>query len=225
MAAPTLVQSKFGGVDGGQSATCTFDTNTTTGNLIVVQAFCVDHSLASVTPTDTGSRTYTIRGSGGGTNSLYVAAWTAPVTSGGATTITVNMDPFGGQTIWIFAREVSGHDTDTPHEQTVVTGGTSDVWTVDLADTTAAETMILAAFCPPFGYSDATPAANWTQDLESTTDPKGIGIYRAVTSAGAYDPTVTHSDSRAYYGIATVIKAAAEGGASVMPRMTLLGVG
>lgn len=160
----------------------------------------------------------------------HLSIWTVVATSALATTVTVARG--AGAKVYAFTIfEVTGPAASSPIEDHNKIGyGQGTSASVDMANTTAAETVVIGAVRTN-DSSTLTPAANWTElweleDLGAANELYGGGsiIYRQATSAGqAYDPTWSLGTSRDWGAVGLIVKAASA--ASSPASLATLGVG
>lgn len=197
MAAPSIVQSIDARVASGDLSVA-FGSNVSPGNLIVVLACQYNGDVAFGSCSDTLSNTYTSRLNYVST-SIYcgVAIFTAPISSGGACTVTLSTSGMNSDAYYFCILEVSGADA-SPLDQCNYTLNTwTNALAADLDSTTFAEDLILAII-----YVAGTSAMTWTPDsgyseVQSNISnaPGAIVISRATSSIGNYDPGATASRS------------------------------
>lgn len=226
---PAFVQNKGSsvviGCCGSLTASATFDSNTTSGNLIIATAaatFNDSYSTASIA--DTANNNWTLATTTqldvGEFPVIYI--WYAKNILGGADTISVTWTSEGGeQDHQLFVSEYSGIDTSSPlNEKNSVFDGNfpvSSFSTGNIVTTNANDLLYSFLFFTPLsGTSIPSTSANWTL-LNTQNDNSHIQMddaYRIVSLINTYSNTF--SGVNANYGQAYILsfKAASGGGTS-----------
>jgi len=216
--APTIVQSKICG-PGDFLASCAFNSNVTSGNLLLFFWGNRNTAMPHTTPTDSISSTYTSAVSCGVT-AINMELWYAVAGSSAANTISFTS---GDSTVFI--AEISGQDGSDPIGVTACNhNATGTSYTIDLATTEFSHSIVFGAFKMTNVASTLTEGGSFTLAHESESGDGGSMIYQSTTSTGDYDPTWTNGTSNTKTGVAAEIKGQAAAGGSV-PKMMLLGVG
>lgn len=231
--AATRVQTKSGNA-GSYTESCaiTWDSNTTTGNTIIV-IIGVDQSDKDViSVTDSQSNTYTRihTGAGSSNGAEYFMYYAYNITGGTTPTVTVNITAGNSQDIVVLAREYSGLTTTDPLDVNTFTSEGSYLQTHTSGTTGSTTTtnqlvvmgMVADAKTPTYsagsGYSNLSSQGGF--DLYLSVAIQDKDITSTGTQSGSFSTT---SFTKGSVGIATLKEASAP--TSGPSRLTLLGVG
>jgi len=216
MALPQVIANSAMRDSSGSGGTCTAVFSVTANDLILVFAAAWETSFTAIAPTDTQSNTYT-RQAGVNTGSRRNAVYTAVAQSTGSVTVSfvlTNSNSLACQFVQVRGQADSFvHLTGTAGPD--VTPATSR--TIDLADTTVADTLVIGAFTTNNNFGEFTAGSGWTELDEVLNDPGIVAVYQAAATAGTYDPTGTVTNSTNYSAVGIAIIGAAASGASIVP--------
>jgi len=231
--AATRVQTKSGNA-GAYTESCaiTLDSNTTTGNTIIVIIGVDQSSKDVISVTDSQSNTYTRINTGAGSSNgaEYFMYYAYNITGGTTPTITVNITAGSFQDIVVLAREYSGLTTTDPLDKNTVTSESSYLQTHTSGSTTTTAQanelvvmgMVADAKTPTYalgsGHSNLSSQGGFDLYLSVAIQDKDVTSTSA--QSGSFSTT---SFTKGAVGIATFKEASAP--ASSTGRLTLLGVG
>lgn len=225
------VQSAQGSYGGSTSATATFGSNVTTGNLIVVFVDVNSVTATINTPTDTGGNTYTALDTTTGLNSRTKGFYAKNVTGGSSfgVTATLGAGAFGS----ISVHEASGLDTTAPLDQHVGNAQTSVATTTDAVTSTAVTTTTAGQYIAGRTTQDNVEGITVTQGTGYTAGQttnnggqSGKTEYQIQSSAGSIAATFTSATaSKNWVTQIATFKAASAGGFTPKFRKTLSGLG
>lgn len=183
------------GTSSTTTMTGTFGSAVTSGNVIIVLVttnnftFSIPSSI-----TDTPGNTYTKITSVNFSNS-QISLWTAPVTTGGTSTVTVHMS--GSQEGDFIAREQSGLSSATPDKfmSNGATTGTA-VTSNNTATTTSANELVVGLIASSLGSQTITVGSGYGNTTTAgSTNMKVMIEDKTVAVTGAYAATATLSSS------------------------------
>lgn len=201
------------------SLAVTFNSSTTTGNLIVVSSGCWDSDATAptnFTVTDSKSNAYTqVQGqgfSGAGPQMRLEQHYAKNVTGGASHQVTVTPGDSVFMTIGIF--ELSGADTAAPLDSSAKATGASTTPSVGV--TPGADGLMIAAMSNNGAVMN--PDGAWTEELEIDQSfsafPQNI-LSRAATNGAADSADWTLNATQPWGAIVGNYKAAGAGGATV----------
>lgn len=226
----TRVQVKSSFAAPGSSIVITFDSNTTSGNMIIVYASSYyDDSAGTWTVSDNKSNAYSQAVAVGGSSAGRARIYYAESISGGSShevTLSSTVSSFYLLTI----AEYSGLATSSSLDKTSGNhnSSSSSTYTSNSTATTTQAAELLAGVTHNFStLATNTPDSGWTA-ISTATDGANHKHFvgeRIVSSTGAYAYSGTFSTSLA--NVSTVIATfkEASGGASGPPQMMMRGVG
>lgn len=184
----------------------------------IIALFSHSYTGCPITVTDDLGNTYTKRSANIGVSSHTQWVFTAPVTTGGTCTLSVNRACGNTQVSW--AIEVANIASGNPFDGENVKSNASSPCDTAGFTTTADDDLIVGQF-----LSDALPTITASSGTTILTDSAGriLTIENGAT-AGTQNPTCTSSGGFPVYGEGSGFKQTA-GGAAVSKRLTLLGAG
>jgi hypothetical protein len=197
----TDVQSKHVQFDNVDSGSATFDSSTTTGNLIAVSIWgwrATGFTVALGTVTDNKSNTYAVANEI--TNSTPGAGIHYKENASGGASHQVTVDPTGtGNYFDVNCYEVSGIETSSALDQSAENSGNSTTPGTGNITTTVADTFMVAVLSNN-NPTTLTVSAGWTQDneeLDNANHQPGEADSRIVGSTGTYAADWTTGDVNA----------------------------
>jgi hypothetical protein len=217
-----LVQSAITIVTGVNNTTLAFDVNLTAGNLI-----CVSHShfsspaRAITTPVDTLTHTYVPMTAEQAVGDIKLRSFYVENCSGGANTVTFDIDNTTLGDLTVVIAEFSGIVTSGALDQTALFGASGTPITSDLSGTTAqADELLWGAVAHDGSDRTITPGASYTivEENEGGSSNMPIAVeYQIVAATDEYEATWTFSNSAVNWlvHLATFKAAAAAGGIAI----------
>ena len=214
--AATMVQSKAGSA-ASNTCTVTFDSPTTSGNLIIV---CVD-SYPSAAPT------YTVTDNKSNTSASAVyrtqdtsriqISYFANIAGGASHSVTVQSTRSDGR-LRVHLQEWSGLATSSPLDKTAsATGYSSSPSSGNTATTAQNDEALIGFAATSADVRNFTAGSGYTEVNEIDVVETSSDEYRIVTSTGDYAATFTLSATDSWRCLIATFLAAASGGATAAP--------
>jgi hypothetical protein len=221
MAALVQSRSPASATGGGTTIADTFASNVTAGNTICVRARianAANASTLSMTCADNLGNTYTRQVQTGALpdDKTRIAFFTAPVTTGGACTVTMTVGASVDRRE-ILLEEVSGLDNASLVAETLAATGSGTAPSAGLL-TLAGGGYLMSGFASDQGYRSGSVGSGWTSVAAAAIWTFTLYGRRIAATGGDYAADFTVSPSDSWVAIGLALNDAGGGGGSTLLR-------
>jgi hypothetical protein len=202
-----LVQSDITSTGSGVTAkSTTFGSNVTVGNTIVVGVQVTANNNAG-TVTDTLGNTYTVReADAGDPKALF---YTAPVTTGGACTVTYTAGGASAGGVTVAVAEVSSTGATSRETGGIQTGSSATLNSASISPTVATIMFAITSFGP---FETHSVGGGFTEIETSSWPNMDVSLLSRTGAAGTYQAVWNNSASVVYESAILALKESGGGG-------------